>query len=701
MNVLVVEDNVSARKLLVITFMHYGCTVFEAQDGVEGLEQAARHKPDIIISDALMPRMDGFQLLRAIKADPELKSIPFIFYSSTYTGEKEAELAIALGAEAFVAKPIEPDELWKKTCFIMEEWEARQKTPAHPTIDSGDEQYLREYSRVVATKLEEKVAQLEEVLAQREKTENALKEREQELATIFENAPYVMLLLDRDRRVRKSNAQACAFTGLQDSEMINRRNGEALHCVHAIDTPEGCGFGPYCLECIVRRTIMDTFETGQSHLQVETSLLLSIQEKEKAVQALFSTTKILVANQEMVLFSLQDISEYKTLEAQFRQVQKMESIGTLAGGIAHDFNNLLTVIIGYGQMSIMKMTDDDPLRHNIEQILASAERAVHLTRDLLLFSRKHVSDKKIIDLNQVIRSLEKFLLRIIGEDVACTLTLREGKIAVFADDHQLEQVLLNLAANARDAMPNGGTLSIATERVRLDKAFITKHGYGTCDTYALLTLTDNGEGMDEETARKIYDPFFTTKEVGKGTGLGMSVVYGIVKKHDGYITVSSEIGRGTTFSIYLPLTEPKDIPEATVTNHEQPLGGNETILIAEDDEAIREMAISLLQGFGYEIISAVDGDDAVIKFLEHRERIQLLLLDVIMPKKNGNEVYNEIRKIEPAIKVIFASGYALDALRQKVQLDESAPLIVKPYVPVKLLASVRSVLDSKQYADMS
>jgi len=713
-NVLIVEDNVNALKLLRYTFEHYDCTVIEAQDGQEGLDLAARHHPDVIISDALMPRMDGFQLLRALKANPELKSIPFIFYSSTYTGDKEAELALSLGAEAFVAKPAEPEVLWEKTCAIMKAWDERRRTPAHPSIDESDEQYLREYSRVVAAKLEEKVLELEEALAlrtqaeeqlrglnaeltreiaERKRVEATLKEQEQELATIFENAPFVMLLLDGERKVRRVNGLACSLTGLSVGDMIDRRTGDALRCLHALDTNGGCGFGPNCQTCAIRLAAVDTFESGKSHQQEEAGITVSVDGKEQTTLFLLSTIRVTVGNQPMVLLSLQDITEHRKLEEQLRQAQKMESIGTLAGGIAHDFNNILTVIKGYGQMSLLCMPPDAPLRANIEQMLSAAERASHLTRDLLLFSRKQICDKKSADLNEIIKNVEKFLVRVIGEDIACTTLLADGTMPVFADAHQIEQVLVNLATNARDAMPKGGAFVVATERIMLDDAFVALHGYGSPGMYAMIAVTDTGSGMAEETRQHIFDPFFTTKEVGKGTGLGMAVVYGIIKQHDGYINVYSEPGQGTTFRIYLPTISTVADAEVLKPEAERPVRGTETILFAEDDEAVRRLTVSILQDFGYKVIVAVDGEDAVRTFMKNRDRIKLLLFDLVMPKKTGKEAYDEIRAIQPDIKVIFSSGYAPEIIQQKEMVDSNVSITCKPFSPTDLLKKVRSVLD--------
>jgi len=555
------------------------------------------------------------------------------------------------------------------------------------------EQSLRQRTRA-----EEELRTLNEELsreiAERRRSDNTLAEQERELATIFENAPFIMLLLDGERRVRRVNGLACSFTGSSASDMIDRRSGEALRCLHALDNPEGCGFGPQCRECRVRLTVLNTFETGRSHRHVDVSLPLTIQGREETIPFFLSATKVRVADHAMVLVSLQDISEYKKREAQLLHAQKMESIGTLAGGIAHDFNNILTAIFGYGDIALMNMLGDDPRRQHIENMLQAAHRAASLAKDLLLFSRKQGSDMRIVDLNEVVRSVGKFLLRVVGENIACTITLNNGTMPVFADASRFEQVLMNLATNARDAMPNGGSLVITSERIRLDETFVTANGHGNNGVYAMLTVTDNGTGMDDETCRQVFDPFFTKKGLGKGTGLGLAVVYGIIKQHDGQITVSSSPGRGTTFRVYLPLTELAENEKNRVEIYKKPDRGTETILLAEDDETVRNMVQSLLESFGYEVITAVDGEDAVLKFRENRKRVRLLLFDVIMPKKNGMVAYDEIRAIEPGMKVIFASGYSTEAVNEKAQKEADIVAISKPYLPSNLLTIVRGVLDN-------
>ncbi|MDF1613402.1 hybrid sensor histidine kinase/response regulator [Desulfurivibrio dismutans] len=398
------------------------------------------------------------------------------------------------------------------------------------------------------------------------------------------------------------------------------------------------------------------------------------------------------------LSTARDITEQRKLEEQLRQAQKMESVGTLAGGIAHDFNNILTAVIGYCQISQLTPGIDEVMRGNLEQIMAAAKRGAHLTKGLLLFSRKQSSERKPVELNEIVVQVEKFLKRMIGEDIDLRVERSQGELPVLADAHQIEQVLLNLATNARDAMPGGGSFSLATSRIELDEAFIADHGYGKPGAYALLSVSDSGQGMDAETSLRVFEPFFTTKGVGQGTGLGLAVAYGIVQQHEGYIQMYSEPGKGTTFRIYLPLLASEGQgTEGTVGPAGQAcLGGaGETILVAEDDATIRRMTRAVLEKFGYRVIEAVDGEDAVAKFKAHREEIDLLLFDLIMPRLNGKEAYDAIAALAPGTRCLFASGYAPDLLRQKVALDRQTPLLYKPMSinDNDLLAKVRQVLN--------
>jgi PAS domain S-box-containing protein len=396
-------------------------------------------------------------------------------------------------------------------------------------------------------------------------------------------------------------------------------------------------------------------------------------------------------NGAMVFF--RDISERKQMEDQLRQSQKLEAIGTLAGGVAHDFNNILTSIMGYAHMTVENMRDDDPLRNYIKYIIESSERATALTQSLLAFSRRQPVNLDLVDLNDIIKGFEKLLLRLIREDIELKTVLSGKILSVMADHGQIEQVIMNLVTNAMDAMPRGGHITIRTGVVELGEKFIHTYGYGRCGEYALISVSDTGTGIDEKIKTKIFEPFFTTKGEGKGTGLGLSMAYGIVKKHDGFINVYSEPGRGTTFGIYLPITRGKVLEEEKESKAYAVKGGTETILIAEDDAALRNLFKTGLDQFGYKVIEAVDGDDAIHKFVEHKDDIKLTILDGIMPKKNGQEVYREIRMLSPHTRVVFLSGYSEDIFSKEGIQDEDVSFISKPILPSNLLKKVREVLD--------
>ncbi len=386
-----------------------------------------------------------------------------------------------------------------------------------------------------------------------------------------------------------------------------------------------------------------------------------------------------------------DVTDRKKLEEKYLQAQKMEAVGQLAGGIAHDFNNILTAVIGF-QHLLMQIIEGEKPRHYASQVLLLAEKASNLTRDLLTISRKQAIQPKQMDVNETITRIGKILKRLIGEDIELHIGLHEESLPILAVTGHLEQVLMNLATNARDAMPEGGMLTIKTETVSIDRYFVLMHRQGVAGRYALISFSDTGTGMDEATRLRVFEPFFTTKEVGKGTGLGLSTVYGIVHQHGGFVTVYSEPGEGTTFRIYLPLAETGAPEPCDVRGGLFPPNGRETVLLAEDEPEVRQVISSLLSSNGYRVVLAVDGDDAVERYLECGDDIDLLILDVIMPKKNGKQVYDIISRARTDIKTIFVSGYTADIVEQK-GIPETCHLVSKPFSPHDFLWKVREVLD--------
>jgi PAS domain S-box-containing protein len=390
---------------------------------------------------------------------------------------------------------------------------------------------------------------------------------------------------------------------------------------------------------------------------------------------------------------IRDTTKNKQLEAQLLHSQKMESVGTLAGGVAHDFNNMLTAIIGFANIVSKMMKEDDPLKLYVDHIQTAAQDAAALTANLLTFGRKLEINMTPLNINDIIVRQEKFLKRVIEEDIEFRTILTDGLPNVMLDSGKIEQVFINLAVNARDAMPNGGELTITTERYIINNEFMKNYGFCKPGEYALISISDTGTGMGAKIKDKIFEPFFTTKEVSKGTGLGLSMVYGIVKQHDGYIFVDSEPGKGTTFRIYLPLTKQAEETKINKPSDPVPIEGNETILVAEDGNLTRELLKTVLAKSGYNVISAKDGEEAVNEFIINKDTVQLVLLDVVMPRKNGKEAYDEIRKIRPDIKVLFFSGYSEDVISQKDIIGRGFKIIAKPLKPDTLLNEIREELD--------
>jgi nitrogen-specific signal transduction histidine kinase/CheY-like chemotaxis protein len=377
---------------------------------------------------------------------------------------------------------------------------------------------------------------------------------------------------------------------------------------------------------------------------------------------------------------------------QLQQSQKLEAIGQLAGGIAHDFNNMLTAIIGYTDLSLRRVGLESPIRRNLEETKKAAERAASLVRQLLAFSRKQILEPKVLDLNDVVKDMEKMLTRLIGENVKLATQLDPNLGSVKADPCQVEQIIVNLIVNARDAMPRGGSVTIETANTTLDDQTVLKHLSVLPREYVMLAVTDTGTGMDQETQRRIFEPFFTTKDVGKGTGLGLSTVYGIVKQSGGYIRVISEPGQGTTFKIYLPRMD--DSTTATVETQEISVPrGSETILLVEDEDVVRGLTKKILMQAGYNVLDAKGGEEAIRMCRAHHGPIELLVTDVVMPELSGKEVADRLLELRPTIRILFMSGYTDEAIIQHGVLDANVEFIQKPFTWIALTRKVRDVLN--------
>jgi len=399
--------------------------------------------------------------------------------------------------------------------------------------------------------------------------------------------------------------------------------------------------------------------------------------------------------------ALRDMTERRSLEDQFRQAQKMEAVGRLAGGVAHDFNNLLTVIMSYTDMLSEGLTVQDPRADDLDQIRKAAVTATSLTQQLLAFSRHQVIEPRLVNLSDIVSMSNKLLNRLIGEDVKVVMTITKDPVAVLIDPGQLEQVIMNLAVNARDAMPRGGKLTLETASVKIDPDYARDQWLANSGRFAMLVVTDTGVGMDEATLARIFEPFFTTKDVGKGTGLGLATVFGIIKQSNGFIRVSSEIGRGTTFRIYLPLVDkPTERYDGQPELVQLPVG-TETVLLAEDAAAVRAAARQILERYGYTVLEAPSGRDALNIAMKRQAPIHLLLTDVVMPEMSGRELAEQFCELRPSAKVLYMSGYTDDAVVLHGILSAGIAYLQKPFSPATLARKVREVLDAVPVAATS
>jgi PAS domain S-box-containing protein len=494
---------------------------------------------------------------------------------------------------------------------------------------------------------------------------------------ILESVDEAFIVIDRDYRITSANRAFLEQTGQPRDAVIG---SQCYRISHRSDIP--------CYDAGEHCAVRQTFETGHPQVALHTHI-------DPHGKPLYVETKSYPLRDSMgritsAIEIINDVTERKKLEEQLRQSQKMEAIGTLTGGIAHDFNNILTTIIGYSEFLMDELPADSRARQYAEQIVASGTKAAQLTQSLLAFSRKQVITPEPVRVNAVILNMKTMLCRMIREDIEIRTDLSAEDPLVMADRLQMEQIIMNLSTNARDALSGGGSIIISTALAEIDPEFIKTHGFGKPGRYALVSISDNGTGMDKPTCLQIFEPFFTTKEVGKGTGLGLSVVYGIVKQHGGFINVYSEPGLGTTFKVYLPLA-----PSGLSGSEAEAEPAREhvaTVLMAEDDEAVRSMIKITLTGAGYRVIEAANGEEALIKFIENVKEVDLLLLDVIMPKKSGIDVFIEARRINPDAKIILLSGYPADLLYNKGLPHGEIDLLLKPVSPTELVAKIKKTI---------
>jgi two-component system cell cycle sensor histidine kinase/response regulator CckA len=604
------------------------------------LEALVTFQPDIILSDYSLPQFSGLDALRLLKETrPDL---PFILITGSLTEEVAVE-CMKEGAHDYILK----------------------------------------------TSLKRLPSAVLNALAKRRKEQD--KEKAEELyRLIAENTTDLICLLDTRGMYAYVSPSHKDLLGYSPEDLIGR---SAFSIIHPDDQEEA----HKCFTVSLERNKGGTLECRLQHVDG------SWRAFDVVGNWIFDGHD---TPQRAILVS-RDLSERKLAEKalreseeQLRQAQKLEAIGQLAGGVAHDFNNLLTVITGYSDLLLNRIAEGDSNHSRVEEIKRAAERASSLTRQLLAFSRKQVLQPKLFDLNTLVADLGKMLQRLIGEDIDLTMVLTKDVAEINADPGQIEQVLMNLVVNARDAMPDGGKITIETAHVQVDQAYAESHLAVQPGPYVMLAVTDTGSGMDQETQKHIFEPFFTTKEQGKGTGLGLSTVYGIVKQSGGNIWIYSELGQGTTFKVYLPQARDSASLKRAQMEPAIMMKGTETILLVEDEPQIRALAYEFLSDKGYKVLPSSNGNEALDILEEHLPGVHLIVTDVVMPQMSGRELADRAIAISPGTKVLFMSGYTNDAIVRHGVLNPDTWFIQKPFGPDALARKVREVLDASPAANI-
>jgi len=642
LRILMLEDLESDRELaereLRKAGIRFSSTRVETREEfINALEEIV---PDLILADHSLPSFDGLTALDI--AQEKYPDIPFIILSGTL-GEELAIEALKRGA----------------TDYVLKHRISRLGSSVERALSEARERAAR------------KQAQAE------------LNESMHFIQQITDATPSLIYMLDiNDRRFVYGNRATITIMGYEMREVEQMGDGYLLGHLHIDDLTQ-------LPERLAR------FKDVRDGEIIDTSF--RIKHREGEWRWLYSRETIFSRHLDgaprLILGVAQDVTDRKQLEEQLVQAQKMEAVGRLAGGVAHDFNNLLTAIIGYSQITLFKMAPDEPLRREVEEIIKAGERAAGLTSQLLTFSRKQILNPQTLDLNQIITNISKMIRRVIGEDIDLKLMLASDLGQVKVDPGQIDQVLLNLVINARDAMPEGGKITLETANVFLDEEYARAHVAVQTGAYVMLAISDTGTGMDAFTRTRIFEPFFTTKAEGKGTGLGLSIVYGIVTQTGGHIWVYSEVNQGTVFKIYLPRVTEVAVATDPVEEFSN-LQGTETVLVVEDDRQVSRLIVTVLTGYGYNVLKAPKAEDA-LSLLETQqgEKIDLLLTDVIMPGMSGKTLAQQFKTMRPDTKVLFISGYTDNAIIHHGILDPGTAFVQKPFTPSALARKVREVLD--------
>jgi len=680
--VLIVDDKEENLYYLRALLEGHGCTVDAAHHGAEALFKARQAPPDLVVSDLLMPVMDGYTLLRHWKADARLKAAPFIVYTATYTEAEDERLAMSLGADAFILKPAEPEAFLARLREVRANAAAAIPTP--PRHQSGDErELLKVYSETLIRKLEEKSLQLEAAnralqqdIAERVQAEERLRESEERFRATFEQAAVGIAHVGTDGRFLRVNDKLCEITGHSRDELLRLTFSDLTV---PEDRPEG---EEARLAMLARR--QNTYTTEKRYRRKDGGIIW--------VSIVTTLLRDPAGEPKYFIAVTADITQRRNMEQQFLRAQRMESIGTLASGIAHDLNNVLAPIMMSLELLKLKLPEADD-QELLGTLHASAQRGTALIRQVLSFSRGMEGRHLTLNPVHILEDIRKIIGDTFPKNIVFRLKSAPGLPAVTGDPTQLHQVFMNLCVNARDAMPDGGRLTVTLEQVVLDEVYAGMNPNCRPGAYVVVRVADTGTGIPPAVCERIFEPFFTTKETGKGTGLGLSTALAIVRSHDGFIQVHSEPGKGAEFQVYLPAHAAAAADEADGGPQAQlPHGHGELVLVVDDEEAIRAVARRMLERFGYRVLLANHGAEAVALYAQHRGEIAVVLTDMAMPVMDGPALIVALKAIDPGVRIIGSSGLMTDGGTAQVMNAGVRHFVPKPYTAEIMLSTLAAVL---------
>jgi PAS domain S-box-containing protein len=684
---LIVDDKEENRYYLEALFRAKGFAVDSARHGAEALTLARQAPPEVVISDLLMPVMDGYTLLRHWKADPRLRNVPFIVYTATYTEPQDERLALDLGADAFILKPAEPDAIFARVQEVALRIAAMPVTTVNSPSDADEAELLKLYSGTLIRKLEEKTLQLEQAnqalqrdLEERKVVEAALRESEAELRTLADAVPHIVWVNLPDGRNVYLNRYGLDYTGLT---LEQTRTDRWVPAIHPEDRQTVLGAWRRALHDERAYSVEGRLQRADGAYRW--CLIQGVPRKDGAGKTLkwFGTCT--------------DIHDLRETQLQLQQAQRLEVIGQLTGGVAHDFNNILNVILA----NVEALEEDNvPPRDQVRRLAGisrSVDRASDLIRQLLAFSRKQSLKPQPTDINALVTAMGMLLRRALGERIELRLSLAETSWLAHIDRSQIESALVNLCVNARDAMPDGGTITIETRNVSIPGD--VRDADAVAGDFVVVEVRDTGTGMTPEVLARAFEPFFTTKQEGKGTGLGLSMVYGFIRQSGGHVEIDSEPGRGTSVKLFLPrgagaFEQAPEKPGSIV------LEGSHRVLLVEDDPDVRASVLMQLHSLGLEVTEASGGAAAVVAMENASRPFDLLLTDVVMPGTiNGRKLADEVGRRWPQTRIVFMSGYAGDRDPPDSRPPPDALLLKKPFRKAELAAILKQALEQRETAE--